>query len=253
MNRPRADPADPTRSRTTLFISDLHLDPSRPEIIDMFERFIVDEAIHADALYILGDLFEAWLGDDAEDETGGRFVDAMRPLRKAGCPCFYLHGNRDFLLGENFARLAGMTLLPDPSVIDLYGTPTLLMHGDTLCTDDFAYQKFRKLSRSPQWQRQFLAQNIEQRRAFASQARQESQRHTGDSANATIMDVNQEAVEAAMKSAGVLRLIHGHTHRPATHRFDLDREQAHRIVLSDWHDHATNHGLSAYVTEISAD
>jgi UDP-2,3-diacylglucosamine hydrolase len=234
MNEQRAYSTGPKGGAMTLFISDLHLDPSRPEIIALFERFIVEEAVHADALYILGDLFEAWIGDDAEDETGQRFVDAMRPLREARRPCFYMHGNRDFLLGERFAKEAGMTLLPDPSVIDLYGTPTLLMHGDTLCTDDLAYQEFRKLSRSPQWQRQFLSQSVEQRRAFANQARQESQRHTGDKANATIMDVNQGAVEAAMKSAGVLRLIHGHTHRPATHGFNLDREQAQRIVLSDW-------------------
>jgi UDP-2,3-diacylglucosamine hydrolase len=235
VNEQRAEAGGAAGSGTTLFISDLHLDPSRPEIIALFERFIATEAVHADALYILGDLFEAWIGDDAEDETGQRFVDAMGPLREARRPCFYMHGNRDFLLGERFAKQAGMTLLPDPSVIDLYGTATLLMHGDTLCTDDLAYQKFRKLSRSPQWQRQFLAQTVEQRSAFANQARQESQRHTGDTTNAAIMDVNQGAVEAAMRSAGVLRLIHGHTHRPDSHDFKLDGFPAQRNVLSDWH------------------
>lgn len=220
---------------TTLFISDLHLDPSRPEIIATFRRFIAEEAVNADTLYILGDLFEAWIGDDADDETGKQFMDAMRPLREARKPCFYMHGNRDFLLGERFARESGMTLLPDPSVINLYGTPTLLMHGDTLCTDDVAYQAFRRQIRSAEWQRQFLSQGIEKRQAFATQARNESQRHTRDSSNAAIMDVNQQAVEAAMKSAKVQRLIHGHTHRPATHSFDLNNAPATRIVLGDWY------------------
>ncbi|MFZ1723848.1 MAG: UDP-2,3-diacylglucosamine diphosphatase [Dokdonella sp.] len=221
---------------TTLFISDLHLDPSRPEIIAIFRRFIADEAVNADALYILGDLFEAWIGDDADDETGKQFVDAMRPLREARKPCFYMHGNRDFLLGERFARESGMTLLPDLSVINLYGTPTLLMHGDSLCTDDAAYQAFRKQVRSAEWQRQFLSQGIEKRQAFATQARNESQRHTRDSSKAAIMDVNQQAVEAAMKSAKVRRLIHGHTHRPATHSFDLNNAPATRTVLGDWYE-----------------
>ncbi len=219
---------------TTLFISDLHLDLVRPEIIEMFSKFVRERAVHADALYILGDLFEAWIGDDAEDETGERFVQAMRPMREAQRPCFYMHGNRDFLIGERFAKKAGMTLLPDPSVINLYGTPTLLMHGDTLCTDDCAYQAFRKQVRSPEWQRQFLAQSIETRKAFANQARQESQRHTG-STNAVIMDVNQDAVEAAMNSASVHHLIHGHTHRPAVHHFNIAEQPAKRIVLGDWY------------------
>jgi UDP-2,3-diacylglucosamine hydrolase len=234
MNGQHAVSGGPADSGTTLFISDLHLDPSRPEIIALFGRFIAEEAVHADALYILGDLFEAWIGDDAEDETGQRFIAAMRPLREARRPCFYMHGNRDFLLGERFAKQAGMTMLPDPSVIDLYGTPTLLMHGDTLCADDIAYQKFRKLSRSPQWQRQFLAQTVEQRRAFANQARQESQRHTGDTANLTIMDVNQTAVVNALQNAKAQRLIHGHTHRIGTHQVLADGSLAQRVVLGDW-------------------
>ncbi|HET9033451.1 MAG TPA: UDP-2,3-diacylglucosamine diphosphatase [Dokdonella sp.] len=222
---------------TTLFISDLHLDLVRPEIIELFSKFVREEAVHADALYILGDLFEAWIGDDAEDETGRRFVEAMRPMREAQRPCFYMHGNRDFLLGERFAKEAGMTLLPDPSVIDLYGTPTLLMHGDTLCTDDVEYQAFRKLSRSPEWQRAFLSKSVEERQAFANQARQESKKHTGDTANEGIMDVNQGAVEQAMRSAKVDRLIHGHTHRPATHEIKRNGEILKRLVLADWYQH----------------
>lgn len=220
---------------TTLFISDLHLDLARPAILDQFEAFIRDEAVHADALYILGDLFEAWIGDDAEDPIGKRFVTAMKPMREARRPCFFMHGNRDFLLGERFAREAGMTLLPDPSVIDLYGTPTLLMHGDSLCTDDAPYQAFRRQSRSAEWQRQFLSQTVQQREAFARKAREESKRYTGSKTNVAIMDVNKIAVEQDMRSAGVVQLIHGHTHRPATHRFSLDSRSAERIVLSDWY------------------
>ena len=224
---------------TTLFISDLHLDLARPAILDQFETFIRDEAVHADALYILGDLFEAWIGDDADDPVGKRFVAAMKPMREARRPCFFMHGNRDFLLGERFAREAGMTLLPDPSVIDLYGTPTLLMHGDSLCTDDAPYQAFRSQSRSAEWQRQFLSQTVQEREAFARKARAESRRHTGSEANAGIMDVNQRAVEAAMRHAGVVRLIHGHTHRPAIHAFELDNQPAERIVLGDWYEQAS--------------
>ena len=220
---------------TTLFVSDLHLDRERPSIIGQFATFIRKEAVHADALYILGDLFEAWIGDDAHDPVGERFVEAMAPLRDARRPCFFIHGNRDFLLGERFARESGMILLPDPSVVDLYGTPTLLMHGDSLCIDDAPYQAFRGLSRSPDWQRQFLSRSIEERRAFADQARSESQRYTQAGENAGLMDVNQDAVAAAMRAAGVKRMIHGHTHRPAIHAFELDGQAVERIVLKDWY------------------
>lgn len=221
---------------TTLFISDLHLDLSRPEIIATFRRFIAKEAVHAEALYILGDLFEAWIGDDANDPVGHRFVAAMRPLREAGKPAFFMHGNRDFLLGERYAREAGMTLLPDPAVINLYGTPTLLMHGDSLCSDDVPYQTFRRQSRSAEWQRQFLAQSVQQRETFAQQARQDSQRYTTDQANAVIMDVNENAVLDSLRAAGVQRLIHGHTHRPARHTLSLDGQACERIVLNDWYE-----------------
>ena len=220
---------------TTLFISDLHLDLSRPAMIKQFEEFVRNEAAEADALYILGDLFEAWIGDDAESEIGQRFADAMQPMRDANRPAFFMHGNRDFLLGEDFARKSGLTLLPDPSVIDLYGTPTLLMHGDSLCTDDAQYQAFRTLSRSPEWQPQFLSRSVEEREAFANQARQESQRHTGSESNAAIMDVNQDSVIESMRKTKISRLIHGHTHRPATHELQLDGEPAERIVLGDWY------------------
>ena len=225
---------------TTLFISDLHLDASRPAMVDAFERFIRDEAVVADALYILGDLFEAWIGDDADDPVGRRFIAAMRPLREAGKPCFFIHGNRDFLLGETFARAAGMTLLPDPSVIDIEGTRTLLMHGDTLCTDDARYQVFRSQVHSPAWQRAFLARSVDERQAFAAQARSESQRYTTDADNSALMDVNDDAVRDVLRRHGCLRLIHGHTHRPAVHRFELDELSAERIVLGDWYEQASS-------------
>ncbi len=224
---------------TTLFVSDLHLDSVRPHILDAFDRFVVEHAVRADALYILGDLFEAWIGDDSDDEAGYRFIDAMKPLRDARKPCLFVHGNRDFLLGEDYARRAGMTLLPDPSVVEIEGVPTLLMHGDTLCTDDTAYQAFRTQSRSPAWQRAFLARPRSEREAFARQARAESQRYTTDATNSALMDVNDDAVRAAMRTHGCRRLIHGHTHRPATHRFELDGQPAERIVLGDWYEQAS--------------
>lgn len=220
----------------TLFISDLHLDIARPHILDAFDRFIVDEAVRADALYILGDLFEAWIGDDADDEAGRRFIAGMKPLRDARKPCFFIHGNRDFLLGEDYARRAGLTLLPDPAVIAIDGEPILLMHGDTLCTDDTAYQQFRAQSHTPAWQRSFLSRPRDEREAFARQARAESRRYTTDAGNAALMDVNEVAVHAALRAHGCRRLIHGHTHRPATHRFDLDGQPAERIVLGDWYE-----------------
>lgn len=221
---------------TTLFISDLHLDISRPAIIDLFERFIVNEAVQADALYILGDLFEAWIGDDAIDEAGERFAAALQPMRDARKPCFFMHGNRDFLLGDAYARRTGMTLLPDPSVIDLYGIPTLLMHGDSLCIDDAPYQAFRTQSRNPVWQRTFLSRSIEERKAFAQQARAESRRYTTSSQTQALMDVNEQAVLDALERHNVSRLIHGHTHRPAIHSVKLQKRTAERIVLGDWYE-----------------
>lgn len=230
---------------STLFISDLHLDTSRPAMIEVFEKFIRDEAVHADALYILGDLFEAWIGDDANDETGERFVAAMQPMRDARKPCFFMHGNRDFLLGDAYARGAGLTLLPDPSVIDLYGTPTLLMHGDSLCIDDAPYQAFRTQSRNPAWQRAFLCRSVEERQAFAQQARAESRRYTTSSDTQALMDVNGQAVLDALDRHNVSRLIHGHTHRPAVHHIATPKKIAERIVLGDWYEQGSVLRISA--------
>jgi len=202
----------------TLFVSDLHLAEDRPATTERFARFLAEAVPGADALYILGDLFEAWIGDDSADPAGQRFLAGLQPLREAGRPCFFLHGNRDFLLGAGYARRAGLTLLADPAVVQIGGERTLLMHGDTLCTDDHAYQAFRTQSRAPAWQRAFLARPRDEREAFARQARAESRRYTTDASHSALMDVNDDAVRAALRAHGCLRLIHGHTHRPASHR-----------------------------------
>src|SRR5512142_1116713 len=162
----------------TQFISDLHLDASRPAITRLFLEFVDRDAANADALYILGDLFEAWIGDDAGDPVGDEVADALARLHERGVPCFYIHGNRDFLLGDAYARRARMTLLADPSLVEIEGETVLLMHGDTLCTDDAPYQAFRKQTHDPAWQRAFLARSLAERRAFAEHARAESKRYT---------------------------------------------------------------------------
>ena len=220
----------------TLFIADLHLDPSRPQITELFEHYLAsDEVRHADALYILGDLVEAWVGDDDDAELPERIATAIRAVRDAGVPVYFMPGNRDFLLGETFAQRAGLTLLDDGTVHDLYGRPTLLMHGDLLCTDDVAYQTVRQQVRTPQWKAQILAMPLEARRAFATKAREDSRAHTG-ATQESIMDVNADAVHQALRRAGVTRLIHGHTHRPAMHTLQIDDHHAERIVLGDWYE-----------------
>jgi UDP-2,3-diacylglucosamine hydrolase len=224
---------------TTLFISDLHLDDSRPEITRLFEDYLAsDEARSADAVYILGDLVEAWVGDDDDAELPARIARATKALSDKGVPVYFMVGNRDFLLGKTFAERAGFTLLDDGTVHELYGRPTLLMHGDVLCTDDVAYQAMRKQVRTPEWQAQILAMPLDARRALAAKARADSKAHTSSTME-TIMDVNAGAVADAMRQAGVTRLIHGHTHRPAIHDVELDGEHAQRIVLGDWYDHGS--------------
>jgi UDP-2,3-diacylglucosamine hydrolase len=224
---------------STLFIADLHLDDARPGITTLFEQFLAsDEARAASAFYILGDLVEAWIGDDDDAELPGRIANATRGLRDAGVPVYFMAGNRDFLLGQTFAERAGMTLLDDGTVHDVEGTPTLLMHGDVLCTDDVEYQTVRAQVRTDAWKAQVLSMPLAARRAFAAQARSDSKSRTGR-IDETIMDVNQGAVESAMRDAGVHRLVHGHTHRPAVHDFTLDDVAAQRIVLGDWYDHGS--------------
>lgn len=223
----------------TLFISDLHLDPDRPRITDLFEHYLAsDEVRQAEALYILGDLVEAWIGDDDDAELPRRIAAATRAVHDAGVPVYFMAGNRDFLLGEAFAERAGMTLLADGTVHNIQGQPTLLMHGDVLCTDDVAYQAVRQQVRSSPWQAHVLSMPLEARRALAVKAREDSRAHTGSTME-SIMDVNAEAVVDTMREAGVTRLIHGHTHRPAVHELTVDGNAAQRIVLGDWYEHGS--------------
>jgi UDP-2,3-diacylglucosamine hydrolase len=220
---------------STLFISDLHLEDSRPDILGCFQAFITGPAQTADAVYILGDLFEYWIGDDALSLSAREVMSATSRLSASGVPLYFIHGNRDFLIGEDYAALCGMRLLPEKRVVDLYGTPTLILHGDTLCTDDTEYQAFRIQSRNPDWQAGVLALSIEERLAMAQGAREASMEHT-KSASMEIMDVNENAVRNEFIEHGVTRMIHGHTHRPAVHRVDPGNGTvAERIVLADWY------------------
>ncbi len=218
-----------------LFISDLHIDASRPAITDQFLAFLAAEAVRADALYILGDLFESWVGDDAADPSQAAAIQGIHALTSRGVPCFVMHGNRDFLLAEQFGRMSGAQLLPDPLIVTLYGEPVLVMHGDALCTDDRAYQRLRATVREPAWQRQFLALSIASRRALAGAARVGSRAHTA-AVEYAITDVNVDSVAAALRGGGTATLLHGHTHRPAIHALQVDGRPCTRIVLGDWYD-----------------
>ena len=219
----------------TLFISDLHLDPERPVIKELFLEFLKNRAVRAEALYILGDLFEAWVGDDDDAPMNRAVCSALRACAESGTAVYVMHGNRDFLLGPVFAEQSGATLLDDPARIDLYGTPTLLMHGDLLCTDDTEYLTFRKMVRDPDWQSAMLAKPLEERRLMAQEMRASSREQTGGKPE-TIMDVNSDAVIDVMRAHQVTRLIHGHTHRPAVHELEVAGEVSQRIVLGDWYE-----------------
>lgn len=222
---------------TTLFVSDLHLTPRRPQIAGQFFDMLQGEARRADALYILGDLFEFWVGDDAAGVLGyAPVIRHIRDLAESGVPVYFMHGNRDFLVGSRFAADAGCEILADPTVIDLYGEPVLLMHGDFLCTDDVEHQKFRAMVGDPEWQRSFLEKPVEERMKMAESAREQSGRHK-DSIDMEIMDVNGEAVRRAFEEHRVRLLIHGHTHRPAIHESGPDRKR--RIVLGDWYEQSS--------------
>ncbi len=228
---------------STLLISDLHLHPGAPSITEGFLAWLETRAPRAEALYILGDFFEAWIGDDlldlgAADPTGTaalatRIAEALKRRAEAGTRIYLMHGNRDFLLGERFAEAAGATLLADPSVVTLGDERVLLMHGDSLCTRDEAYMAFRAKARDPQWQAQILAMPIPERLALAKQLRDQSGEANSNKAE-DIMDVTPEEVLEALRAHGVTTLIHGHTHRPAVHDVDLDGTPARRYVLGDW-------------------
>ena len=219
----------------TLFISDLHIDASRPRIIEQFLGFLHGEARSAEALYILGDLFESWIGDDAPDAAQSAAIAGLRTLTSSGVACFVMHGNRDFLLSSRFCEMTGAELLPDPLIVTLYGEAVLVMHGDALCTDDRAYQRLRATVRDADWQRQFLALSVEARRALAGAARAGSQAHTAAMEYA-ITDVNADSVAMALRAAATSTLLHGHTHRPAIHALQVDGRPCTRIVLGDWYD-----------------
>jgi UDP-2,3-diacylglucosamine hydrolase len=223
---------------TTLFISDLHLDDRRPETTALLQKFLHDEAVNADALYILGDLFEFWLGDDVPSNCSLDVATGLSWLSDQGVACYFMHGNRDFLLQESYAKSAGMTLLPEEYVADLYGEQVLLLHGDSLCTDDIPYQQFRALVRNPAWQQEFLAKPPKERLQIALQARDASAEHQ-DNVSMDIMDVNPAEVIAAFERHNVKRVIHGHTHRPASHDLQIQGHKAQRIVLGDWYTHGS--------------
>lgn len=220
--------------REVLFISDLHLSPERPQTIRLFVDFCKARTPGADALYILGDLFDAWIGDDNDMPPLPGIREALRDVSDAGTGVFIQHGNRDFLIGERFCAQTGAGVLPEEAVIDLFGIPTLLMHGDTLCTDDHAYQEARRTLRAPPVIQDFLARPLTERAAIAAEYR----RRSGEAMSllaADIMDVNADAVVAAMSRHGVHRLIHGHTHREARHEFGHEGRHMERIVLGEWH------------------
>jgi len=228
-------------AHVTHIISDLHLAHDRPDLFRLFERYMKEIAPMSDQLFVLGDLFEVWLGDDCLEATGPNtqmyhdVVDLFKNYSDSAKPLFFLHGNRDFLLGKKFAQLTGGKLLDEPFLKQFYDLRVALMHGDTLCTDDIAYQEFRTMVRDEHWQQEFLALPMEKRIEIAASMKQQS-KQAKHSKTTEIMDVNQNAVTDFFKANAVDCLIHGHTHRQATHDYEIDGKKTSRIVLSDWGD-----------------
>ena len=218
-----------------LFVSDVHLDGTAPQATEQFLAFLRTEAAGAEALYILGDLFEAWVGDDDQEPANTAVCQALRALTAGGVACFALHGNRDFLLGTGFCERSGCRLLNDPVIAELDGERVLVTHGDALCTDDHAYQELRSIVRKPAWQRRFLALPRAHRELLANEIRAGSRRHISRTVP-NIMDVNPDAVTQAFRAARARRMIHGHTHRPGVHELEVDGERAQRIVLGAWYE-----------------
>lgn len=222
-----------------LFVSDLHLTPQRAAMVAAFTRLLRTHARQADSLYILGDMFDYWIGDDdLADPFHAEVAAELAAVVASGCRVFFMAGNRDFLIGEGFARSARLEILPDPTVVALGGVRTLLLHGDTLCTDDADYQAFRSKVRDPGWQGQFLNQPIEARRKLALQLRADSE-SSQQLKSAEIMDVTASAVEQAFRESGCSRMIHGHTHRPARHEYRIDGRLCERWVLADWYENGS--------------
>ncbi|MCB1864824.1 MAG: UDP-2,3-diacylglucosamine diphosphatase [Chromatiales bacterium] len=219
----------------SLFISDLHLADERPATVALFLRFAAGRARDAERLYILGDLFDAWVGDDDSDGCHGEVIGALRDLTAAGTAVFIQHGNRDFMLGGAFANSTGAQIIDDPHRVQLGSVDTLLMHGDLLCTDDVQYQAVRRMVRDPAWQAPLLARPLAERRALAAEYRKKSG-ETTSLLPADIMDVNADTVIETMRAQSVSRLIHGHTHRPGDFPVALGTTEAERIVLADWHE-----------------
>lgn len=233
--------------RHTLFIADLHLSAQRPDITQAFLAFLQQQAPAADALYILGDLFEVWIGDDNPEPLLATLAHAIKKV-SADTPVYFIHGNRDFLLKQAYAKRAGMALLPPHQIIDLYGTPTLIMHGDSLCTLDIKYQKFRRWWDQPWWQSLMLALPLWYRQHLAAKARRKSAQAKASyqaSGSASIMDVTPEEVPRVMAQYGVQHLIHGHTHRPAVHDLTVNAQAAKRYVLGDWYTQSSYLKVSA--------
>jgi UDP-2,3-diacylglucosamine hydrolase len=241
MSDPAAPRAPSSASARYLFVSDVHLDVAAPEaqrqFLDFLRGPITLPAAGAPvrALYILGDLFESWVGDDDVAGERSAVLTALRELTASGVACFLLHGNRDFLIGADFCRQTGCQLLPDPVIADIDGEGVLLTHGDALCTDDHAYQELRSTVRAPAWQRRFLSLPLADRQLLADEARAGSRAHTARTIP-KIMDVNAAAVTAAFRSTGVSRIIHGHTHRPAIHDALVEGRSVQRIVLGAWYE-----------------
>ena len=222
----------------SIFVSDLHRTPDRPRATGQFFEFLAGPAAQAASVYVLGDLFEHWVGDDdLADPFNAQVADALRGLASRGVVLHFMQGNRDVLAGPAFAARCGATLIDDPQLIDLHGTRTLIMHGDTLCTDDVEYQKFRAYAHDPESQRKFLAQPLAERRRQILGYRADSEKSKQEK-SAEIMDVTAAAVEAALRGHGYPRLIHGHTHRPGRHVHAVDGRSCERWVLTDWYGRA---------------
>jgi len=219
----------------TLFIADLHLHRDRTDITDLFCHFLRHDALGCDALYILGDLFEVWFGDDNPCPMIKQVSERLKELNDTGVPIYFIHGNRDFTIGKRFCKQSGVILLPEKQVIDLYGKPALIMHGDSLCTRDISYQKFRKRSRNPIIKNLLLSLPFAWRKKIAGDIRQKS-KESGKTTTLEIMDVTQTEVEKDMLDFNVDLLIHGHTHRPDRHEFVVNEQSMERIVLGDWYD-----------------
>lgn len=235
----------------TYFISDLHLSANRDDINQCLFKFLLEKAPQADALYILGDLFEVWIGDDDQNNFTLSIAKAFNTLSQSGVPIYFIHGNRDFLIRQRFAKQAGFKILPEQMVIDLYGEPTLIMHGDELCTKDIDYQAFRKKARSWWWPRLMLSLPLSTRRKLAQKGRATSKQKQSMLSD-EIMDVTPEEVVSVMKIHDVRRMIHGHTHRPAIHDLVINEQSAHRIVLGDWYEQGSVLKISANSIDLAS-